>query len=168
MLFSALGTVLIFAGVEPIVSLMSRGFSPEKQEQAPRVVAQSDEDFLREQIELAMKRRAEEAQVVTLRYEQIEALKTRRRPEIVAAALECNTREVQTLLQSGANVNERDSRGETALAAAVKRGCLPVAESLIRAGADPGIRAENGYSAIEWAKFFGREREQKLLLARAQ
>ena len=84
--------------------------------------------------------------------------------EALRMAAECgNTRCVQALLKAGASVNARDWYGQTALMRAgqmlrhyppgVGRSVVgSVVEVLLRHGADPWIKDQEGRSAIDWVK----------------
>mmetsp|Transcript_47039 Transcript_47039/g.150193 ORF Transcript_47039/g.150193 Transcript_47039/m.150193 type:complete len:180 (-) Transcript_47039:85-624(-) len=57
--------------------------------------------------------------------------------------------EVDRLLQEGAEVDESDGQGQTALFKAVAAGNVPVMARLLLAGADPTARAHSGKTALE-------------------
>jgi hypothetical protein len=58
---------------------------------------------------------------------------------------------VKAALLSGANVNERNNGGQTALILAVIFGHTNLVRLLVNAGADPRLRDNLGLDAVEWA-----------------
>jgi ankyrin repeat protein len=68
---------------------------------------------------------------------------------ILKASRNCNSHNVITfLIDSGANVNDKDQIGQTPLIAATQHGCKKLVELLIGAGADIHEKNEFGQSAI--------------------
>ncbi len=63
---------------------------------------------------------------------------------LIEAAYEGNTVQVQALIDEGADVNERDAAGRTALMIAASRGHTYVVQLLLEKGADPNARDNNG------------------------
>lgn len=59
---------------------------------------------------------------------------------------------VSAALANGADVDERNNGGQTALILAVIFGHTHLVQLLINAGANPGLRDNLGLDAIEWAK----------------
>ncbi len=59
---------------------------------------------------------------------------------------------VSTALASGADVNERNNGGQTALILAVIFGHTDLVRQLVKAGANPRLRDNLGLDAIEWAQ----------------
>jgi ankyrin repeat protein len=70
-----------------------------------------------------------------------------------------------TLLDAGAQVNAKDIRGMTPLmlAAASENQDAKVIALLLKRGADPNIKSENGETALDWARKFGDPSVLKLL-----
>jgi ankyrin repeat protein len=58
---------------------------------------------------------------------------------------------VNQLIQAGAEVNQRDSIGRTALLWASQQGRLEIVRSLLRAGADPNVKDQNGWTPVSSA-----------------
>jgi ankyrin repeat protein len=56
---------------------------------------------------------------------------------------------VQSLLDAGANVNDRDARGRTALMIAAEGGRAEIAGLLLARGADPSLKDKTGKSAAD-------------------
>jgi ankyrin repeat protein len=68
---------------------------------------------------------------------------------ILKASRNCNANNVMTfLIESGANVNDKDQIGQTPLIVATQHGCKKLVEILISAGADIHERNEFGQNAI--------------------
>ena len=68
---------------------------------------------------------------------------------ILKASRNCNSYNVMTfLIQSGANVNDKDQIGQTPLIVATQHGCKKNVELLIGAGADIHERNDFGHNAI--------------------
>jgi len=59
---------------------------------------------------------------------------------------------VRAALANGADVNERNNGGQTALILAVIFGHTHLAELLVKAGANPRLRDNLGLDAVEWAQ----------------
>jgi ankyrin repeat protein len=62
---------------------------------------------------------------------------------------------VSLLLDRGATINLRDSRGYTALMHAAEAGSLSTAKLLLARGADPTCRSSSGTTALSLAKMYG-------------
>ena len=58
---------------------------------------------------------------------------------------------VNQMLQSGADVNQRDSIGQTPLIWASRQGRLEIVRSLVRAGADPNVKDQYGWTPVKAA-----------------
>lgn len=82
---------------------------------------------------------------------------------LIEAAYEGNTVQVQALLEEGANVNEKDASGRTALMIAANRGHTYVVQLLLDSGADANIRDNHGFSALQSAESRGFHRIVSLL-----
>lgn len=63
-----------------------------------------------------------------------------------------DTDAVSAALAAGANINERNTGGQTALILAVIFGHTNLVHLLVRAGADPRLRDNLGLDAVEWAR----------------
>jgi ankyrin repeat protein len=68
--------------------------------------------------------------------------------ELMRAALEGRTETVKRLLESGADVNERDDEGRTALMFAVTNIHNDSARALLDHGADVNVTAKDGSTAL--------------------
>jgi ankyrin repeat protein len=62
---------------------------------------------------------------------------------------------VEALLAAGAQVDERNTRGRTALLIAAWYGAEEIVERLLRAGADPYAADPNGFTPVQTATLVG-------------
>ena len=69
------------------------------------------------------------------------------KPSLADAVLYGRASIVQTLIDGGANVNDRDPAGMTPLMIAAAQGETAIARTLIAAGADLAATAEDGTTA---------------------
>ena len=76
-------------------------------------------------------------------------------PALIKASISCNVARVQKLIDDGAEVAQKDLRGDTALSWAVRRRCAPVVRALLANGADVNQRTENGFTPYTWARVYG-------------
>jgi ankyrin repeat protein len=83
---------------------------------------------------------------------------------LLDACAEGNVEVVQSLLDEGANVNERNARHETALDVASTEGKLEVAKLLIKYGADVNCRDKQGWTPLLVASQYGHRDIVELLL----
>ncbi len=60
--------------------------------------------------------------------------------------------DVNDALKSGANVNEKDKNGNTALVHAIKKGRVKAVGLLLNAGADEDVKTEKGQTMKELVK----------------
>jgi ankyrin repeat protein len=67
------------------------------------------------------------------------------------AAMRGDTTQVQQLLDKGADVNTKDSNGETALMEAAGNGHPEVVKQLLAKGADVNAKSSYGYTALLYA-----------------
>jgi excisionase family DNA binding protein len=82
---------------------------------------------------------------------------------LVEAAFEGDMVRVQALIEEGADVNERDASGRTALMIAANRGHTYVVQLLLERGADANARDNQGLTALEAAESRGFQRIVSLL-----
>src|SRR3954471_14925347 len=82
---------------------------------------------------------------------------------LIEAAYEGNTVQVQSLIEAGADINEKDAAGRTALMIAANRGHTYVVQLLLERGADAGVRDNNGVTAMEAAESRGFQRIVSML-----
>ena len=82
------------------------------------------------------------------------------------AILNGNREIAQTLIESGANINAKNMKGETALITAAQRGDINISQLLIVNGAKLGSRTKDNWTALHWASV-GEDNEKlsRLLLA---
>ncbi len=83
------------------------------------------------------------------------------------AAESGNVQEVDRLLDAGADVNVRDSRGETPLFSAALSGSKEIAESLIAHGADVNATDRDGLTPLHLAAYQSRREIVKLLVGKS-
>lgn len=76
-------------------------------------------------------------------------------PAIFSAALGNHTECMRRLLEAGADINARNSKGSTPLMAAAFHGHLQATEFLVDAGADRFLRNKEGTDALGFAKLRG-------------
>jgi excisionase family DNA binding protein len=82
---------------------------------------------------------------------------------LIEAAYEGNTVQVQALIEEGANVNDKDTAGRTALMIAANRGHTYVVQLLLDCGADANAVDNSGMTAIQAAESRGFQRIVSLL-----
>lgn len=82
---------------------------------------------------------------------------------LIEAAYEGNTVQVQSFLEEGADVNEKDASGRTALMIAANRGHTYVVQLLLDNGADANLKDNLGNSALQAAESRGFHRIVSLL-----
>ena len=86
------------------------------------------------------------------------------RKDIWSAARTAKLRLVGELLESGMDVDQRDSDGNTPLIMAAMAGKTEVARLLIERGADVDAKSNSGSAAIHSAAFLGHQGVVKLLV----
>jgi ankyrin repeat protein len=74
--------------------------------------------------------------------------------------------QVDQLLKSGAQVNERDRQGYTPLMHASWNGQQALVERLINSGADINVRDNSGFTALMYAAIYGHNKIVQLLILR--
>jgi uncharacterized protein len=84
---------------------------------------------------------------------------------VMLAAYYGNESTVAALIARGADVNRHNNRGQTPLAGAVFKNDTTIIELLLRADADP---LAGSPSALETARFFGKEQLARQLLQHMQ
>lgn len=82
---------------------------------------------------------------------------------LIEAAYEGNTVQVQSLIEEGADVNEKDASGRTALMIAANRGHTYVVQLLLERGADANATDNNGLTAMQAAESRGFQRIVSML-----
>ncbi|CAL1532942.1 unnamed protein product [Lymnaea stagnalis] len=87
-------------------------------------------------------------------------------PHLVMLSEAGDVHRVQKLLSDGADIDEKNNNGCTALMAAVKIGSIEIVTILLDKGADVNLNAENGYTALMYASYyyFGSTRIAQLLI----
>ena len=85
---------------------------------------------------------------------------------LVTAAYEGEFDNVRRFLAIGADPNQRNEDGETAVIVAAEFGFTPTIELLLDAGADVNAVANNGDTAIKVARYSGGQDTVSLLVAR--
>jgi ankyrin repeat protein len=74
---------------------------------------------------------------------------------LLYAARDGASREVETLIESGVDVNSQDANGVTPLIFAAMSGHVKIVEALLAAGADPDREDALGYTAYKAAMLYG-------------
>jgi excisionase family DNA binding protein len=82
---------------------------------------------------------------------------------LIEAAYEGNTVQVQSLIEEGADLNEKDAAGRTALMIAANRGHTYVVQLLLERGADANATDNNGLTAMQAAESRGFHRIVSML-----
>lgn len=82
---------------------------------------------------------------------------------LIEAAYEGNTVQVQSLIEEGVDVNEKDASGRTALMIAANRGHTYVVQLLLERGADISATDNKGQTAMQAAESRGFERIVSML-----
>ncbi len=85
--------------------------------------------------------------------------------ELIQSARACDPARAERLLKAGADANEVDIRGDSALFWTIKVNCLSVAKLLLGAGADVQAVSASGLSAETWARNYGNRRFIELFAA---
>ena len=75
-----------------------------------------------------------------------------------------NERNVQTLLERGANPNLSDADGDTPLHGAAQRGNVKLLEMLLTSGANPNAKNKVGGTALMWAAVAGQQEAARVLI----
>ena len=83
---------------------------------------------------------------------------------LLKAAYNDDARQVDQLLQSGAQVNEQDGHGYTPLIYASQNGNPVLVERLITAGADVNLQDKSGLTAMMHAAIYGHDKIIRLLI----
>lgn len=84
---------------------------------------------------------------------------------LMDAVIKGDVDKVNTLIAEGANVNEQDEYGWTALQLAAAYGHAGIVHTLLAKGADPTIKNSLGRTALMYAAAFGHSAIVKTLLA---
>jgi hypothetical protein len=86
-------------------------------------------------------------------------------PPLHHAAYHCQNKAAELLIEKGANVNARGSKGLTALHRAAFKDCVDVVSLLLENGADITTRDSLfGYTPLEWAALSGARRAARILV----
>lgn len=76
------------------------------------------------------------------------------RSPLLAAAMQCDEKKALTLIRQGAEIDELDSLGHSALMWTAKRNCAMIAKALLERGANTELRSTNGFTAYRWAEWY--------------
>jgi len=87
-------------------------------------------------------------------------------PALLLAAADGDLAQVESILKSGAPVDQTGPNGETALMLAARNGKLEVARRLLDAGANPSIQTPKGSTAAALAERFNHPELHHLLSRR--
>ncbi|KAE9030802.1 hypothetical protein PF011_g444 [Phytophthora fragariae] len=80
------------------------------------------------------------------------------------AAGDGNVKELVSLLEQGARINDTDKEGYAALQVAAKKGRDECVTFLLQEGADVNQRDSDGFSALHEAAFWGHDNVARILL----
>ncbi len=72
--------------------------------------------------------------------------------DLFKAVKDGSVTDVHDALESGADVNGKDKKGNTALVHAIKKGRVKVVSLLLNAGANAGVKTEKGQTMKELVK----------------
>ena len=75
-----------------------------------------------------------------------------------------SAKEIEVLIQQGADVNVQVNNGWTALIWAAEKGHKEIVEMLLEGGADVNIKSDDGYTALIWASREGHKEVVEMLL----
>ena len=84
-------------------------------------------------------------------------------PDLLLAAADGDTTQIETLIAEGASVNTLGPNGETALMLAIRNGKREVVELLLANGADVHVKTPKGSTALSVAKHFKQTEIEGLL-----
>lgn len=68
--------------------------------------------------------------------------------ELIKAVFKNNVAKVEQLLAQGADVNQRDEKGDTALIVAAREGSASIVDLLLKAKAEVNVQNNNGHTAL--------------------
>jgi len=113
----------------------------------------------------ALPQMREESRRITLEWRQSLVKKLMdKQGGLIPAVTTGDTATVKQLLSSGADVNERNSRGTTPLMAAAYKGNMDLAKLLVEKGADVNARSNKGSTPLMAAVQYGNKEPVKFLL----
>ena len=95
----------------------------------------------------------------------IEQRKREQMPLVVTAAMNCDTRQLESLVVDRDGLDATDSSGQTALMWAAKRNCPVAIRMLAKRGANTALRSSNGFTALHWATWYKNDDAAKTLRA---
>lgn len=132
----------------------------------PEVLAEAEEQSDTPLINLVPPAFTERDKMYVVRHTgEVEETYTMLTPGLIDAGIRCDLGLAEALISDGADINELDARGDSALAWAVKRNCPQVVNLLLTKGAAVNSRSDNGFTPFLWARIYGNVRMQRLLKA---
>lgn len=83
---------------------------------------------------------------------------------LISAVYYSEYQKIQDFVSSGANVNEKDTNGDTPLIIAARNGNAPIVKYLCDSGANVNLQNNDGWTALHYASYYGFEAVVQVLL----
>ena len=95
--------------------------------------------------------------------EQVRRKSSVSKSALIASAIHCDAEQAEQLLKRGADINQKDSGGETAFSWSIRQQCDNVTRLLFAKGAQIDTVAHSGYTPRQWARWSQNLEALKLL-----